>query len=66
MIKKSKLLSAAVVATAALWHRQVYADTMNTPNISAMSIMNGLKIRGIWHLLVVVTCFIQKNVKVYL
>ena len=43
MIKKSKLLSAAVVATAALMASQSNADTMNTPNISAMSIMNGLE-----------------------
>ena len=43
MIKKSKLLSAAVIATAALMASPSHADTMNTPNISAMSIMNGLE-----------------------
>ena len=41
MIKKSKLLS-AVVATA-LYCCTQHADTMNTPDISAMSIMNGLE-----------------------
>ena len=43
MINKSKLLSAAVIATAAFMASPSHADTMNTPNISAMSIMNGLE-----------------------
>ena len=43
MIKKSKLLSAAVIATASFLASPSHADTMNTPNISAMSIMNGLE-----------------------
>ena len=43
MIKKSKLLSAAIVSAAALFAAPVNADTMGTPKISAMSIMNGLE-----------------------
>ena len=40
---KSKLLSAAAVATAALLASPSHADTMGTPKISAMSILNGLE-----------------------
>ena len=43
MLKKSKLLSAAVVATAAFMASPSHADTMGTPKISAMSILNGLE-----------------------
>ena len=43
MIKKSKLLSAAIVSAAALFAAPVNADTMGTPKISAMSIMSGLE-----------------------
>ena len=40
MIKKSKLLSAVAIATASFMAAPSHADTMNTPDISAMSIMN--------------------------
>ena len=40
---KSKLLSAVIVSTAALFASSANADTMGTPKISAMSIMNGLE-----------------------
>ena len=43
MIKKSKLLSAVAIATASFIAAPSYADTMNTPDISAMSVMNGLE-----------------------
>ena len=43
MINKSKLLSAAVVATAAFIASPSYADTMGTPKIKATSIMSGLE-----------------------
>jgi glucose/arabinose dehydrogenase len=43
MIKKSKLLSAAIVSAAALLASPGHADTMGTPKISAMSILNGLE-----------------------
>ena len=42
MIKKSKLISAALVG-AALLASPVHADTMGTPTISAMSIHSGLE-----------------------
>merc|ERR1711991_1188182 len=43
LMYKSKLLSAAAVATAALLASPSHADTMGTPKISAMSILNGLE-----------------------
>ena len=43
MLNKSKLLSAAIVSVAAFATAPVHADTMGTPNISAMSVMNGLE-----------------------
>ena len=65
MLKKSKLLSAAVVATAAFMASPSHADTMGTPKISAMSILNGLENPWIWPSLLMETCFSLKNVKVY-
>ena len=66
MIKKSKLLSAVAIATASFIAAPSYADTMNTPDISAMSVMNGLENPWDMASLMVVTCLLQKNVKVYL
>ena len=43
MLKKSKLLSAAIFSAAALLASNGQADTMGTPKISAMSIVNGLE-----------------------
>ena len=43
MLKKSKLLSAAVFSAATLLAANGQADTMGTPKISAMSIVNGLE-----------------------
>ena len=63
MINKSKLLSAAVVATAAA--SPSYADTMGTPKIKATSIMSGLE--NPWDMAFTkkVICFTLKNVKVF-
>ena len=43
MFKKSKLLSAAIFSAASLLAFNGQADTMGTPKISAMSILNGLE-----------------------
>ena len=43
MLKKSKLLSAAIFSAATLLAANGQADTMGTPKISAMSIVNGLE-----------------------
>jgi glucose/arabinose dehydrogenase len=40
---KSKLLSAVIISAAALFSSAAQADTMGTPKISAMSILNGLE-----------------------
>ena len=63
---KSKLLSAAAVATAALLASPSHADTMGTPKISAMSILNGLE--NPWDMAFTKNggqCFSLKNVKVF-
>ena len=43
MFKKTKLLSAAIFSAASLLAFNGQADTMGTPKISAMSILNGLE-----------------------
>ena len=65
MLKKSKLLSAAVVATAAFMASPSHADTMGTPKISAMSILNGLE--NPWDMAFTKNgdTFFTKNVKVF-
>ena len=65
MLKKSKLLSAAIFSAATLLAANGQADTMGTPKISAMSIVNGLE--NPWDMAFTkkVTCFSLKNVKVF-
>jgi glucose/arabinose dehydrogenase len=43
MFKTTKLLSAAAISAMALFATSSQADTMGTPKISAMSILNGLE-----------------------
>ena len=66
MFKKSKLLSAAIFSAASLLAFNGQADTMGTPKISAMSILNGLE--NPWDMAFTkkAICFSLKNVKVFL